>query len=139
MSLVSSLVPFHYFFCRETTVRLLPLLATAVCCILAGCGEKIVRPVEGGDAVLGKRLIEQYQCSSCHMIPGAAGASSHTGPGLEDFGKRSYIAGRIPNLPPNLVQWLMDPPAMKPGTMMPNLGVSEAEARHMAAYLYRPQ
>ncbi len=111
-------------------------LAAALCCALAGCGEKTVRPVEGGDAKLGKRLIEQYQCSSCHAIPGAAGASSNAGPGLEEFAKRSYIAGRIPNLTPNLVQWLVNPPAMKPGTMMPNLGVSEAEARHMAAYIY---
>ncbi|WP_229518587.1 cytochrome c family protein [Massilia sp. PAMC28688] len=105
-------------------------------CALAGCGEETVRPVEGGNATLGKRLVEQYQCTSCHAIPGAAGASSNVGPPLEGFGKRSYIAGRIPNLAPNLVQWLVNPPAMKPGTMMPNLGVSEAEARHMAAYLY---
>jgi hypothetical protein len=46
------------------------------------------------------------------------------------------IAGRIPNLPDPLTRWLMDPPAMKPGTLMPNVGVSFAEARHMAAYLY---
>jgi cytochrome c len=120
-------------------VRVTILFACAMCIALAGCGEKAVRPVEGGNAKLGKRLVEQYQCTSCHAIPGAAGASSDAGPPLEGFGKRSYIAGSIPNLAPNLVQWLVNPPAMKPGTMMPNLGVSEAEARHMAAYLYNAE
>jgi cytochrome c len=93
-------------------------------------------PVPGGDAKLGKRLIEQYQCAACHAIPGIAAAEGKTGPPLEGFGRRSYIAGRIPNLPDPLTRWLMDPPAMKPGTLMPNVGVSFAEARHMAAYLY---
>ena len=120
-------------------MRTTTLLAAALCAFLAGCGEKTVRPVEGGDATLGKRLIEQYQCASCHAIPGAAGAGSNAGPALDSLAKRSYLAGGIPNLTPNLVQWLIDPPAMKPGTMMPNLGVSEAEARHMAAYLYSAQ
>ena len=69
-------------------------------------------------------------------VPGAAAAVSNAGPSLEGFSRRSYIAGRIPNLADPLTRWLMDPPAMKPGTMMPNLKVSESEARHMAAYLY---
>ena len=105
--------------------------------MLAGCGEQMpVRTVPGGDAKLGKRLIEQYQCGACHAIPGAAGASGNAGPPLRGFARRSYIAGRIPNLADPLTGWLVDPPAMKPGTMMPQMGVSEAEARHMAAYLY---
>jgi cytochrome c len=66
-------------------------------------------------------------------VPGAVG---NAGPPLEQFGRRSYIAGGIPNTVPNLVRWLDNPPAMKPGTAMPDLGVSLEEARHMAAYLY---
>lgn len=105
--------------------------------LLSACDdESQPRQVAGGDAALGKRLIEQYQCGACHAIPGVAGANSKAGPPLLAFGKRSYIAGRIPNLQAPLTQWLVDPPAMKPGTMMPNLGLSEADARHMAAYLY---
>ncbi len=118
-------------------MRVLTLIVAIVSATLAGCGETPPqRSVAGGDAQLGKRLIEQYQCGACHMIPGAAAAVSKAGPSLEGFSRRSYIAGRIPNLADPLTRWLMDPPAMKPGTMMPNLKVSEAEARHMAAYLY---
>ena len=121
-------------------MRVLTIIAAVATAMLAGCGEDAPpRAVAGGDAVLGKRLLEQYQCSSCHLIPDTAGAASHAGPPLLGFGRRSYIAGRIPNQAPELVQWLIDPPAMKPGTMMPNLGVSQADARHMAAYLYTLQ
>lgn len=113
-----------------TMVAILPAL-------LCACDDG-AQPVSvpGGDAEHGKRLVAQYQCASCHAIPGIAAAAGTAGPPLEAFGRRSYIAGRIPNLPDPLTRWLIDPPAMKPGTLMPNVGVSEAEARHMAAYLY---
>ena len=58
---------------------------------------------------------------------------------LADFWQRSYIAGRFPNLPEPLVAWIVNPPALVPGTRMPVMGVSEADARHMAAALYTPQ
>ena len=109
--------------------------------LLSACGEaptpsQAPRKVSGGDVKLGKRLMEQYQCGACHVIPDVAAASGRAGPPLEAFGRRSYFAGGIPNLPDPLARWLVDPPAMKPGTMMPAMGVSPAEARHMAAYLY---
>ncbi|HEU4850633.1 MAG TPA: c-type cytochrome [Telluria sp.] len=107
---------------------------------LAGCDDepKPLR-VPGGEAARGKALMAQYQCGSCHAIPGVTGARGTAGPSLDTFGLRSYIAGHIPNQPDNLVRWLLDPPAMVPGTPMPQLGLSEDEARHMAAYLYTLQ
>ena len=39
-------------------------------------------------------------------------------------------------IPENMIRWLIDPQAVEPGTAMPNLGMSEADARHIAAYLY---
>lgn len=106
---------------------------------LAGCDDHYrVRTVTGGDAQAGKRLIDQYQCGACHAIPGIPAATGRAGPPLADFGKRSYIAGSIPNTQQTLTRWLIDPPAMKPGTLMPALGLSEDDARNMAAYLYQP-
>jgi cytochrome c1 len=55
---------------------------------------------------------------------------------LEEFARRVYVAGRFPNTPEVLARWIQDPPAMKPGTAMPALGVTEAQARDIAAYLH---
>ena len=105
--------------------------------LLAGCDDDDFRkPYIGGDARIGKQLVAQYQCGACHKIPDVPGAGGEAGPDLEKFGRLSYIAGGIPNVPPRLVAWLLDPPALKPGTAMPDVGLTEQEARHMAAFLY---
>ena len=84
---------------------------------------------------LGQRLLAQYQCGSCHAIPGVAAARGVQGPSLEAFGRRSYIAGRIPNQPDSLARWIVAPMALVPDTAMPSMGVSPADAQLMAAYL----
>ena len=93
----------------------------------------------GADADRGQRLLAQYQCGSCHAIPGVAAARGMQGPSLEAFGKRSYIAGRIPNRADALARWISAPQSLVPDTAMPNMGVSNADARDMAAYLGRLQ
>ena len=110
-------------------------------CLLAGCArdEPLAPRVAGGNADRGRALMAQYQCGACHAIPEVAAARGTAGPSLAGFGQRSYIAGRLPNLPEPLVAWIVNPPAMVPGTRMPAMGVSEADARHMAAALYAPQ
>jgi cytochrome c len=117
------------------------------CCIVVaigalmvgGCGESSSgegRPVPGGDPRRGELALMEYGCGSCHVIPGVEGAVGKVGPPLTDFAERSYIAGAVPNTSEQLVSWIMDPHGIEPGTLMPNLGVSEAEARDMTAYLY---
>jgi len=109
----------------------------SACAALAGCGDDDFRtPFAGGDRAIGKQLVTQYQCGTCHRIKDVPGAAGEAGPDLEKFGRKSYIAGGIPNQPDRLVAWLLDPPALKPGTPMPAMGLTEQEARHMAAYLY---
>lgn len=105
---------------------------------LAACGRQETprSRVPDGDAGEGKRLVAVYNCGSCHTIPGIPGAAGNVGPPLTKFGIRVYIAGNLPNRPNNLIRWLRDPPAIEPGTAMPNLGLNEEEARNIAAYLY---
>ena len=123
-------------------VAVIGLPLRAACALLlalsaSGCAkEETPRQVTGGDADRGLHLVRQYQCGACHAIPGVPGAGGDAGPSLAHTGRLGYIAGRIPNQPANLVRWLQDPLALKPDTAMPALGVSEEEARHMAAYLY---
>ncbi len=119
-------------------MRILFLLPLAC---LAACDSSTPAParVTGGDVKLGKLLLAQYQCGACHQIEGVAAARGQLAPPLDAFGQRSYIAGSVPNTPEMLARWLVDPPALKPGTTMPAMGVSEEDARHMAAYLYSLQ
>lgn len=84
----------------------------------------------------GAALIKEYRCGSCHQIPGIRTARGLVGPPLDNFGRRSFIAGRIPNTEENLVRWIRDPRTVDDKTAMPYLGVSNAEARLIAAYLH---
>lgn len=84
----------------------------------------------------GKALLAQYQCGSCHAIPGVQAARGDLAPTLRAWGRRSYIAGRLPNRRDVLAQWLVNPQLLVPGTTMPSMGVSAADAQHMAAYLF---
>ncbi|WEF34431.1 c-type cytochrome [Pseudoduganella chitinolytica] len=111
--------------------------AVLLAAMLCGCGKEREPAVDGGaDPDRGRRLLAQFQCGSCHAIPGVEAARGTAGPPLATFGRQSYIAGTLPNDPAPLARWIVDPPAVKPGTAMPALGVSPDDARHMAAYLH---
>jgi cytochrome c len=90
----------------------------------------------GGDADRGKALILQFDCGSCHTIPGVRGARGLVGPPLLWFARRTFIAGLLPNSPANLVTWIRAPRSIEPRTAMPAVGLSEQQARDVAAYLY---
>ena len=90
-------------------------------------------------AARGKLLLAQYQCGSCHVIPGVAASRGTDGPNLQAFSRRSYFAGNIPNQPAALAGWIVDPKAIIPATTMPAMGVSPEDARAMAAYLHMLQ
>ncbi len=108
-----------------------------VLALLGGCGEpQTSLAVPGGNPQQGKVQLAEFGCGSCHLIPGVDHAYGMVGPALTKFALRSYIAGEVTNSPANLMRWIMTPQAIEPGTAMPNLGVSEAQARDMAAYLY---
>lgn len=88
------------------------------------------------DAVRGERALHQYACITCHEIPGVVGAKVPVGPPLAHMASRSLIAGLLPNTPENMLRWLRDPQGVNPRTAMPDLGLSEADARDIAAFLY---
>lgn len=90
----------------------------------------------GGTAKIGKAAISRYNCGACHRIPGVAGAVGETGPALNGIGVHAEIAGVLANDPANLMRWLRHPQQVLPGNGMPEQGVTEQDARDMAAYLY---
>lgn len=119
--------------------------AAAFCLVLLGaCGDQpaplLPKPdaaeLPGADPKRGRRLVASYGCVSCHAIPDIGGPASDVGPPLGKLARRTYIGGVLPNTPDDLVRWLRDPPAVDPRTAMPAVGLSEAQARDVAAYLY---
>ena len=88
------------------------------------------------DADRGKRAIHQYACATCHVIPGIVGANKPVGPPLDAMARRGVIAGIVPNNEANMVRWLRKPQEISPESAMPDLGVTERDARDIAAYLF---
>lgn len=91
--------------------------------------------VRAGEADRGRRALHQYACSACHTIPGVTSSSPHVGPPLAGIGGRTLIAGKLANTPDNMVRWLRHTREVDPMTAMPELGVTEQDARDIAAYL----
>jgi cytochrome c len=94
------------------------------------------RVILGANPKKAPHAMRKYGCSSCHTIDGVPGAHALVGPELNGIRDRNVIAGRFPNEPDVLVRWIQDPQGMKPITAMPNMGVSDEDARNIAAYLY---
>jgi len=111
-------------------------LLTVALCSCAKAASAPVVAVAGGDTRRGQAVIEKYGCSACHVIPGVDGPRTTVGPNLAGMANRLFIAGVTPNVPEAMIRWLKDPPSVDTLTAMPMLGLSDAEARDAAAYLY---
>lgn len=112
--------------------------ASLAALLLGACGERADPPrtIAGADPARGRAVIERVGCAACHHIPGIEWPRGVTGPPLDGFGNRPMIAGRLPNQPEVLTAFLIDAPSLAPGTAMPPMPLSEAEARDVAAWLY---
>jgi len=90
----------------------------------------------GGDPHRGEAMFIQYGCGSCHHIGYVRKATGMVGPPLDNIALRAMIAGKLSNTPDNVEQWIRSPQSVTPGTDMPNLNVSERDARDITAFLY---
>jgi len=89
-----------------------------------------------GNAELGREFWIQKGCTGCHMAPGIPGGGQ-IGPNQAHFSQRPAIAGGLlPNKPEAVERWLKDPPAVKPGTLMPNLSLKDDQIKDLTAFLY---
>jgi cytochrome c len=108
--------------------------------LLTACGDAHVRSanvaLSGASAERGKAVIQHYGCNACHAIAGFPDPSVVVAAPISGIAHRAYIAGTLPTTPENVVLWIRFPRTVKPNTAMPDLGVSESEARDVAAYLY---
>ncbi len=88
-----------------------------------------------GDAAKGEQLFLNGACIACHTVNGTK-AQGKVGPNLTHLASRKLFAGAVfDNTADNLKKWLANPPAMKPGTQMPNLNLAPADIDALVAYL----
>jgi cytochrome c len=90
----------------------------------------------GGDPKTGRGVFDHRGCGACHAVANDREATGLTGPPLAKIGVRAFLAGRQPNDPGHLIAWVQHPQAIEPGVGMPDPGISDQEARDIAAYLY---
>jgi cytochrome c oxidase subunit 2 len=104
-------------------------------------GAQAASEPAGPLAAQGRLIFEQKGCLACHAIQGVPlpaplnDQALTRGPNLTNIGERQQIAGVLQNTPENMHAWLANPPQIKPGTRMPNLGLSPQELDALAAYL----
>ena len=92
------------------------------------------QPPTGTTAGDGFALFQVKGCAGCHTVNGIS--TGMVGPNLTHVYSRSAFAGdRFDMTPDNLRMWLHNPPGVKPGSKMPNLGLSSNEITNLVAYL----
>jgi len=131
-----------------TTPRVVRWIGLALVClavlitagVLAYRDSRIRQQVElatGGRIERAVPVMLANGCGGCHTIPGVPGAQGLVGPRLDGtLSQRLYIAGVVPNTSENMIRFLRSAREMVPHTAMPSTGISEEEARDIAAYLY---
>jgi cytochrome c oxidase subunit 2 len=91
-----------------------------------------------GDAANGRTLFTAKGCIACHTAQGVQGATGTIGPNLNGIGdpaKRPTLTDGGRNTPEHIREWIKDPQKLKPGTMMPNLQLTDKEADDLTALL----
>jgi cytochrome c oxidase subunit 2 len=82
----------------------------------------------------GAELFKSLACAGCHIIQGLT--NGKVGPELTHIASKPNIAGVLsPVNAENLHRWIKDPPAAKPGTQMPNLGLDDATIDDIVKFL----
>jgi cytochrome c oxidase subunit 2 len=91
--------------------------------------------VEDAAAYAGRRVFERNACMNCHRVDGTS-ADGHFGPDLTHLMSRATIAaGAAENTHDNLRLWIQNPSAIKPGSLMPAMKLSDADLDAVVSYM----
>lgn len=121
-----------------TRSTVLGLYAATVAALAVGCAEtKTLTPPPSRQILNGGAIaLQAYGCGSCHRIPSIASADGIVGPPLVDMRRRVYIGRGLPNTPSNMARWIQLPQKFAPGSVMPDMQVSGADAQAITAFLW---
>ena len=93
--------------------------------------------IQPNDSLLraGQSVFLSGACATCHTIAGTP-AFATKGPALTHVGtRRDLAAGALPNTDANMMGWIANPQAIKPGTQMPKVDLTAAQLTAVTAYL----
>ena len=97
--------------------------------------QKPASPPSAVGAVKGAGVFRERNCVKCHSIAGLK-PGGRVAPDLTHLGSRTTLgAGTLPNTPENLAKWLKNPQSVKMGVLMPDIGLSTDQIKHLTAYL----
>jgi cytochrome c oxidase subunit II len=83
----------------------------------------------------GRHVFETTACLNCHAVGGTNG-TGRFGPDLTHLMSRHTLAsGAAENTPENLRLWIENPDAIKPGSLMPAMKLSDADLDALVRYL----
>lgn len=125
---------------RDIAAYLVPVDARVIAHSASGSND--LAPLAGADLGKGRALLDTKGCGSCHTFGGVAAIAASAPPAMDgrEFARGHTLA---PDLratrermsAKQLVAWLKDPKGVKRDTPMPNVGLSDVEARDLAAYI----
>ncbi|HWC19223.1 MAG TPA: c-type cytochrome, partial [Terriglobales bacterium] len=91
--------------------------------------------VQDPSITTGRELFEHTACINCHTVSGTP-ADGRFGPDLTHLmSRRTIAAGAAENTPDNLRLWIHDPNAIKPGSLMPAMKLSDADVDAVVKYM----
>jgi len=91
--------------------------------------------IQGTQASEGRRVFETTACINCHTITGTV-ANGRFGPDLTHLMARDTIAaGAAENTRENLKRWIRDPEALKPGSLMPAMKLTDTDLDAVVNYM----
>jgi cytochrome c oxidase subunit 2 len=92
-------------------------------------------PPASGAPARGERTFRDEACGNCHTVAGR-GFDGRVAPDLTHVATRSTLgAGVTGATPDDLRAWLHDPQSIKPGSLMPDFKLSDAQVSDLVAYL----
>lgn len=75
------------------------------------------------------------RCAGCHTVRGSDAAGVQAPDLTHLMSRRLIAAGTLPNTPHNLMDWIAHAQQIKPQALMPDIRLSPADGRDLAAYL----
>jgi cytochrome c oxidase subunit II len=90
---------------------------------------------EDPEALPGRRVFESTACINCHAVRGTV-ANGRFGPDLTHLMSRATIAsGAADNTPEHLRLWIENPDAIKPGSLMPAMKLTDSDLGALVRYM----